>query len=165
MRGKGWIAAHSACRLLFCQRPSKWMLSPLWCCLVTKLFTTLCDPVDGSLPGFSVYGISQAQILDWVAISFSSGQQEQHTNRFVSFPGISISLIIVIVLSNFKRALGKNGLKRQVSSTLARLTSAKYPQLPTILPVSSLSLESLKFHCLVLYSIPQLPEGCGKVLA
>ena len=29
-----------------------------------------CDPMDGSLPGFSVHGISQARILGRVAISF-----------------------------------------------------------------------------------------------
>ena len=32
---------------------------------------TLCDLMDGSLPGSSVHGISQAKILEWVAISFS----------------------------------------------------------------------------------------------
>ena len=32
---------------------------------------TLCDPTDYSLPGFSVRGIFQARILEWVAISFS----------------------------------------------------------------------------------------------
>ena len=32
---------------------------------------TLCDPLDYSLPGSSVYGILQARILEWVAISFS----------------------------------------------------------------------------------------------
>ena len=32
---------------------------------------TLCDPMDGSLPGSSAYGIFQARILEWVAISFS----------------------------------------------------------------------------------------------
>ena len=31
----------------------------------------LCNPVDCSLPGFSVHGISQARILAWVAIPFS----------------------------------------------------------------------------------------------
>ena len=30
---------------------------------------TLCDPVDKIPPGSSVHGISQARILDWVAIS------------------------------------------------------------------------------------------------
>ena len=34
---------------------------------------TLCDPVDRSPPGSSVYGILQARILEWVAISFSRG--------------------------------------------------------------------------------------------
>ena len=32
---------------------------------------TLCDPVDCSLPGFSIHGILQARILEWVTISFS----------------------------------------------------------------------------------------------
>ena len=39
-------------------------------CLVTKLCLTLCDPMDCSLPCSSVHGISQARILEWVAISF-----------------------------------------------------------------------------------------------
>ena len=32
---------------------------------------TLCDPLDGSPPGFPVPGILQARTLEWVAISFS----------------------------------------------------------------------------------------------
>ena len=32
---------------------------------------TLCDPIDGSLPGSPVPGILQARTLEWVAISFS----------------------------------------------------------------------------------------------
>ena len=32
---------------------------------------TLRDPIDGSPLGFSVPGILQARILEWVAISFS----------------------------------------------------------------------------------------------
>ena len=34
-------------------------------------FPTLCDPIDGSLPGSPVPGILQARTLEWVAISFS----------------------------------------------------------------------------------------------
>ena len=33
---------------------------------------TLCDPMDCSLPGFSVHGILQARTPEWVAISFSN---------------------------------------------------------------------------------------------
>ena len=38
---------------------------------VTKLCPTLCNPMDCSPPGFSVHGIFQARILEWVAISYS----------------------------------------------------------------------------------------------
>ena len=34
---------------------------------------TLCNPMDYSLSGFSVHGILQARILEWVAISSSNG--------------------------------------------------------------------------------------------
>ena len=37
---------------------------------------TLCDPVDCSLPGSSVHGIFQAIVLEWIAISFSSGSSQ-----------------------------------------------------------------------------------------
>ena len=33
---------------------------------------TLCDPTDGSPPGFSIPGILPARTLEWVAISFSN---------------------------------------------------------------------------------------------
>ena len=33
----------------------------------------LWDPVDCSLPGFSIHGILQARILEWVTISFPRG--------------------------------------------------------------------------------------------
>ena len=39
--------------------------------LVVKLYPTLWDPMDCSPIGSSVHGISQARILQWVAISFS----------------------------------------------------------------------------------------------
>ena len=44
--------------------------------LVTKSCLTLCDSVDCSPPGFSVHGISQARILEWLAISFSRESPE-----------------------------------------------------------------------------------------
>ena len=40
-------------------------------CVCAQLCPTFCEPMDCSLPGFSVHGISQARIPDWVAISFS----------------------------------------------------------------------------------------------
>ena len=44
-----------------------------WSCSVAQSCPTLCDPMDYSLPGFSVHGILQARVLEWVAISFSRG--------------------------------------------------------------------------------------------
>ena len=35
--------------------------------LVALFCPTLCDPMDCSLPGSSIHGISQARILEWVA--------------------------------------------------------------------------------------------------
>ena len=40
---------------------------------VAQSCPTLCDPIDCSLPGFSVHGIFQARILEWVPIPFSGG--------------------------------------------------------------------------------------------
>ena len=41
--------------------------------LVTQLCPTLWDPMDCSLPDSSVHGISQARILEWVAIFLLQG--------------------------------------------------------------------------------------------
>ena len=41
--------------------------------LIAQLRPTLYNPMDCSPPGFSVHGIIQARILQWVAISFSRG--------------------------------------------------------------------------------------------
>ena len=38
---------------------------------------TLCDPIDGSPPGFPVPGILQARTLGWVIISFSNAWSEK----------------------------------------------------------------------------------------
>ena len=64
--------------------PISWFL-PLWSSLssqvsLTWTCLTLCDPIDYSPSGFSVHRISQARILEWVAISFSRGSS-QSKNR------------------------------------------------------------------------------------
>ena len=43
------------------------------CCLVTHSCSALCNSMDCSPPGSSVRGVSQARILERVAISFSRG--------------------------------------------------------------------------------------------
>ena len=44
--------------------------------LVASIVSDSCDAMDYSLPGCSVHGISQARMLEWVAISFS--RESQH---------------------------------------------------------------------------------------
>ena len=57
------------------------------CCLLllfTKLCPSLCNPMDCSPPGFSVYGIFQARILERVAIPFSSGSSRSRDWTHIS---------------------------------------------------------------------------------
>ena len=49
-------------------------LSPVWLLL----------PMDCSSPGFSVHGISQARILEWVVIPFSRGSSQPRDQAWVS---------------------------------------------------------------------------------
>ena len=37
---------------------------------VAQSCLSLCDPMDGSLPGYSIHGIFQARILEWVEKEF-----------------------------------------------------------------------------------------------
>ena len=52
---------------------------------VTQLCLTLCDPMDCSPPGYSVHGILQARILEWVAISSSRGSTGTRDRTQVSY--------------------------------------------------------------------------------
>ena len=52
---------------------------------VTQLYLTLRNPIDCSLPGSSIHGISQARVLEWAIIAFSiadigKGHSEHWTN-------------------------------------------------------------------------------------
>ena len=51
---------------------------------LTESYLTLCDPMDYSPPGFSGHGISQARILEWVAIPFSKGSSRPRDQMWVS---------------------------------------------------------------------------------
>ena len=59
--------------LICIQAEVKWKWKPL------KLSLTLCDPVD-----YTVHGILQARILDWIAIPFSRGSSQPRDRTQVS---------------------------------------------------------------------------------
>ena len=52
--------------------------------LVTLSCPTLCEPMDYSLPGFSVHKILQARILEWIAIPSSRGTPQSTEGTLVS---------------------------------------------------------------------------------
>ena len=56
--------------------PSLGFISPeiLLHAKLIQLCTTLCNPMDRSMPGLSVHGILQARILEWVTLPFSRGR-------------------------------------------------------------------------------------------
>ena len=56
---------HCCCAITFISRRKNTKALGTQSCL------TLCNPMDCSPPGFSVLGILQARILEWVAIPFS----------------------------------------------------------------------------------------------
>ena len=56
-------------------------------CVCAKLLQscpTLCDPMDYSLPGFSVRGILQAKTLKWVAMPSSRGSSQSMYKTWIS---------------------------------------------------------------------------------
>ena len=55
------------------------------CVLCAQLCPTLCDRMDGSPPGSPVPEISQARILEWVALSFSRGSSPPRDQTRVSW--------------------------------------------------------------------------------
>ena len=48
------------------------MINHVYAAKLLQLCPTLCDPIDGSLPGSAIPGILQARTPEWVAISFSN---------------------------------------------------------------------------------------------
>ena len=58
------------------------------CCIQSlSLVQLFCDPVDCSLLGSPVHGISQVRILEWIAIPFSRGSFQSKCQANVSCIG------------------------------------------------------------------------------
>ena len=58
---------------------------------VAQSCLTLCDTVDRSLPGFSIHGILQARILEWVTISFSRRNRTLRAKTALSIDRMNMS--------------------------------------------------------------------------
>ena len=55
------------------------------CAKSLQSYLTLCDPIDCSSPGFSVAGISQARMLEWIAMSSSRGSSGPRDGTHISY--------------------------------------------------------------------------------
>ena len=71
-RGWRFTRCTSPCR---CGIPLR-SHSVLELCLVAQSCPSLCNPMDCSLPGSAIHRISQARIMEWIAISFSRGSSQ-----------------------------------------------------------------------------------------
>ena len=70
----------------------KWRKCPitelLWLCVRAKslqLCPTLCDSMDGSLPGSSIHGILQGRILEWIYMPSSRVSSQPKDQTHVSY--------------------------------------------------------------------------------
>ena len=111
--------------------------------LVTQMCPPLCHPLDCSPPGSSAHGISQARILEWVAISYSRG----------SFPtqGSNLSLLCLLhwqADSLAQHQLGSlcRGLKVKSESEVAQ-SSPTLCDLWTIVHQAPPSMEFSRQEC------------------
>ena len=78
-----------------------------------KSCPTLCDPMDCSPPGFSVHGILQARILEWVVVPFPRGS---------SLPRDLTRNKLVNILWIMKEVTGKERRKARMNPVGSKLT-------------------------------------------
>ena len=103
------------------------------CVLVAQSCLTLCDPIDCSPPDFSVHGILQTSVLEWIAIPFSRGTSQPRDWTLVSCVSCTLFTIWAIgkslMLLELKKELHnqktelKSGLLKAVGSYLAAWTN------------------------------------------
>ena len=107
--------------------------------------------MDCSLPGFSVHGILQARILEWVAISFSRGSPQPRDGNQVAFTaGRFFTICAIIGSANYWRfSLGGGNGSSETDWVLLKLTipraqAAPGPLLGQQLPSLSHPLRATK---------------------
>ena len=128
-------------------------------CSVAKSCPTPCDPTDCSPPGSSAYGVFQARILEWVAISFSRGSSQARDQTHVFCIGCRISTKIPILREREK----KNNLQRLYlkysTVPVRRLPFALCNRILTISIWTSLLQRNMEVTGAVLHRNPQMTNG------
>ena len=120
----------------------------LFCVFVAQLCLTLRNPMDWSLPGFPVHGISQARILEWVAISFSRGSSAPRDGIWVScivdrlFPIWATAFVFHLFVNNILPNL-------RIIRRFGSLTSSPYTDKWLIIVKHLILLTPLYIHYLL----------------
>ena len=78
--------------------------------LVAQSFPILCDPMDCSLPGSSVHGISQTRMLEWIAMPSSRSRDCSLSHQEGQGKSLSTIKSLVLAAVNFKMWKRKNSV-------------------------------------------------------
>ena len=105
----GWALQGSVIDQKWRQKYSQWMWWPkqgttICCSLVTQSYPILWDLMNCSQPRSSVHGISQARILEWVAITLtipSRGYSQHRDGTHIPCFGRQILFLFVFLLLLF----------------------------------------------------------------
>ena len=127
------------------------------CVLVAQSYPALCNPTDCSPPDFSVHGILQARILEWIAIPFSRGTSQPSDWTLVSC--MVGRFFTVWATGKFLGAV--QALIKAMGRTLIQLSCVSWVNLCKCLLIMSLALSAfpedwgLQEQC-KWYSIPRV---------
>ena len=109
-------------RYLFVYLAARGLSCSLWILVLSakllQLCPTLCNPMDCSLPGFSVHGILQARILEWAALPSSRGSSRPRDQTQVScfacrfFTVWTTRELFILILRGFHSGSGQLDIKR-----------------------------------------------------
>ena len=80
---------------------------------VAQSCPTLCDPIDSSPPGSSIYGIFQARVLEWGAIAFSRKDRLQ-----IIFQGLFLGTPLSDLSNDNRTFRNNNQFKKMLQSLL-----------------------------------------------
>ena len=109
---------------------------------ITQSYLTLCDPMDCSLLGSSVYGILQARILEWVASPFSRGLPD---------PGVEVGSLALQANSLPSEPPEKPRRSIALCYLILSFHKAKHVKHLDFLFVTAVLWDLFYFRCLILF--------------
>ena len=117
---------------------------------------TLCNPMDCSLPGYYVYGILQAGILEWVALLFARGSSQPRDRTCISHISCINTWVracqVALVVKNPPANAGRRHKRCRFDPWVGKIPWRRAGQpIPVFLPEEPHGQRSLAGHS---------PQGC-----